>query len=80
MSTLATEADALALELIEASDRPNRVLAIAANLAALAVRIRHQEAGEVPANLRAHPADFPPGVAAIWMDGRWHERPRRSRA
>jgi hypothetical protein len=80
MSTLPDEADALALELIEASNRPERVLAIAANLAALAVRIRHQEAEAIPANLRAHPADFPPGVAAIWADGRWHERPRGARA
>lgn len=78
MSTLATEADALALELLEASGRPGRVLAIAANLAALAVRIRDQEAGVIPANFRLNPADLPPGVAAIWPGGRWQNRPRRT--
>jgi hypothetical protein len=44
MSTLPTEADALALELVEASGQPERVIAIAARLAALAARLRDREA------------------------------------
>lgn len=74
MTTLATEADSLALALVEASDKPARVLAIAARLAALAADLHQREAVAVPPHLREAPHVFPPGVAAIWRNGRWFER------
>lgn len=73
-STLATEADSLALELVEASHKPARVLAIAARLAALAADLHQREAVAVPPHLREAPHILPDGVAAIWLHGRWIER------
>ncbi len=74
----AHEADALALALLEASDSP-RVAAIAARLAELAGDIHRQEAAVVPPHLREPEPVLPPGVAALWKDGRWIER-RRARS
>ena len=72
----AREADALALALLEASDTP-RVTAIAVRLTALAVRLHRQEAAVVPPHLREPEPVLPPGVAALWKDGRWIERHKR---
>ena len=60
MSTLGTEADALAIELIEAAGDEKRTLAIALRLTALAVRLHQQEAAVVPPHLREAAAALPP--------------------
>ncbi len=72
----AHEADALALALIEASDNP-RVAAIAVRLAEPAGDLHQQEAAAVPPHLREPEPVLPPGVTALWKDGRWIERRRR---
>ena len=51
MST-AHDVDVLALELVEAADRPARVLAIAGRLAVLARHLHQQEDMAVPPHLR----------------------------
>ncbi len=79
-STLATEADALAIELIEAAGDEKRTVAIAVRLTALAVRLHQHEAAAVPPHLREPEPVLPPGVAAIWRDGRWIERRNGRRA
>ena len=80
MSTLPTEADALAIELIEAAGDEKRTVAIALRLTALAVRLHQQEAVVVPPHLREPEPVLPPGVAALWKDGRWIERRKGRRA
>jgi hypothetical protein len=66
-STLATVADALALDLVENAERPERVLAVAAHLASLAHRLREREAEAeaAPAHLRLPPQPPPPGVVRL---------------
>ena len=64
MSPLGTEADALALALVEDHDRPARVLAIASRLADLAHRLHEHEAMVVPPHLRV-PEALPPRVVRL---------------
>lgn len=65
MSTLATEADALAIELLESAEHPHRVMLIAGQLAVLAGRLHEQEAAAVPEHLRAAPRALPPEVVKL---------------
>ncbi len=69
----ATKLDGLCMELLEASSDP-RVLAVATRLLAVAAQLHQQEAAVVPAHLREPEPVLPPGVAALWKDGRWIER------
>ena len=64
MNPFATEADALALDLLENADRPARVLAVAAQLAALAHRLHQHEDTVVPPHLRV-PEALPPSVVRL---------------
>src|SRR4051812_25803009 len=57
--------DVLTIELLEAADRPRRVMAIAGQLAVLAHRLHQQEATAVPPHLRVTPRDLPPGVTRL---------------
>ncbi|TDH58165.1 hypothetical protein E2C06_34080 [Dankookia rubra] len=67
----AHDVDVLALELVEAADRPARVLAIAARLAALARHLHQQENMAVPPHLRVS-GPLPVGVTRLCG---WRARP-----
>jgi hypothetical protein len=80
MSALATEADALAIELLEAAGDEKRTMAVALRLTALAMRLHQTEVAIVPPHLREPEPVLPLGVAAIWRHGRWIERRKGRRA
>jgi hypothetical protein len=63
--TIAHDIDVLSIELLEAADRPRRVLAIAGEMAVLAHRLHQQEGMAVPPHLRVTPKDLPPGVTQL---------------
>jgi hypothetical protein len=61
----AHDVDVLALELIESSDRPARVLAIAGRLAVLARHLHQMEDVAVPPHLRLAHSGLPDGVVRL---------------
>jgi replication-associated recombination protein RarA len=67
----ATEADALALALVEYADDPAMVRAVASALASLAADLRRQEQAAVPEHIRAAPRRLLPGVIAMCGRRTW---------